>query len=313
MYKRKFLRKWGRPFLLVLHWLAIVSSVLTGAVVKIDLEPSKGALIYSTNINSGTSPGFQPGAIFSESINHEKNRKSEGNQSPVPEILRPHLKKVQGSGFWFLPLCTIIAAVSLALRSALLPPTTEKAVKALLDDFRNNAFPTFGDERQYRVTLFRHCWSWAPRLAWLEWKMPWHGWLVPFERSGIFTLNTKIRFFAPLDAPTQCEGFAGSVYASGDCKYLCNLPEIKANSPPPSINDYSNSTCVTPDWIKKRLKKQQSFPRSLWGIPIEVSGNRWGVLVVDSLNPRIKDHEELKEKFKTIGLCLNRLLSSNQG
>ncbi|MDZ4406181.1 hypothetical protein [Prosthecobacter sp.] len=292
MHKRKFLRRWGRPVLLVVHWLALILSVGAGAVARMEL-----------------------GAATIPVAGQIATNETASSHSGLAKALRPQFKKVQENGFWFLPLCTIIAAMSLAMRGSLLPSATERAVKALLDDFRRNAFPAINDEMQYRVTLFRHAWSFTSPFGWLKWKMPWHGWLVPFERSGIFTLNTKVRFFAPLDAPDQCEGFAGRVYATGGCQYVFDLPELRAGqvSPPQgTLERYAGSTNVPVNWVTKRMKRGQTFPRSLWGIPIEVGGQRWGVLVVDSRNSRIRNHDNLKEEFETIGLCLNRLLSNRQ-
>lgn len=208
-----------------------------------------------------------------------------------------------------LPICTLAVGFLGWVRPKLGHRWVDEAVKGLLDNFRLSAFPLEDPEIEHRVTLFRHeqwHFSWA-RL--LKFRNPAAGWLIPYERAGDFSLRSSTIFFAPKEEPDRCEGFAGKVFRNKNCEYLYGLPKIDDKAPDEDVTDYVRETNSPEEWVRQRVVKGKSLPRSFWGFHIEVDGSVWGVLLVDSRSERLQGKDELKEQFLPVGLCLSKILS----
>lgn len=207
----------------------------------------------------------------------------------------------------FLPLAVILLAVTSQIRQHLLPSRIDLAIKKLLDDFRIRALPADDPQVTHRVTLFKHCRMHFPLIR--HWHLPWSGCLVPYERAGEFTLNTKTIFFAPKNWPDDARGFAGTVFKNNRCEYLSELPTLTHESSALARRRYADATGVDDKWVRRRMRKNYVFPQCFWGIPVEVEGSRiWGVLVIDSRAPELPEVDQLKELFKPLGGCLSKLL-----
>jgi len=57
---------------------------------------------------------------------------------------------------------------------------------------------------------------------------------------------------------------------------------LTAASSPEDVGLYAERTFVRTEWVEEYIRKGRPLARSFIGIPVEVAGNRWGVLVLDS-------------------------------
>jgi len=113
-------------------------------------------------------------------------------------------------------------------------------------------------------------------------------------------------FRAP-DNPNAAEGIAGRTWAIGKIVLVDNLPDLSVNSSqkPADLELYAEKTGVKVAWLKEALRKQQFLARSFCGIPVEVKGRLWGVIVVDSRRPKIVAAEET---YRLVSRVLGKLL-----
>lgn len=227
----------------------------------------------------------------------------------IPLIVAP-VEFIANTAFLTLPICTIASALAGARKRNKALDGIERTVKSLLNDFRRSAFPEDDPEVDHQITLFRHRkWGWK-RCNILKGQMPWHGWLVPFERSGEFGQDSKTRFYAPMHNPEKIEGFAGKIFRNKNCEYIPDLPDLNStNTGKKNRVRYANATNVSISWVNKRIQSKQRFARSFWGVHVEVDGKIWGVLLIDSKASNLKGKNELKTEFRSTGLALNTLLA----
>jgi hypothetical protein len=71
------------------------------------------------------------------------------------------------------------------------------------------------------------------------------------------------------------------------------------------VVEYAAKGFVTKAWVEERVRLGQPLGRSFCGIPVEVGGRMWGVLVFDSRNPN-----EIKgvDVYQEFGAVLSKLL-----
>lgn len=193
--------------------------------------------------------------------------------SGFPELAEL-IDAAQRNAWWQLPVFTIAAGVLGLLRKQLGSPWLWDAVKFSLDEIQKIAF-TMGDsdgQHHHRVTLFKYVpWAWCLR------RWPWSGWLVPVERSG-HTTRSGVSYFKAPDAADQAEGIAGLTWARRRTVGVSDLPELTAQSSNAELQTYATSTGLSIEQVKDKLPKARSFA----GIPVEVGGRVWGVIVLDS-------------------------------
>lgn len=230
-------------------------------------------------------------------------------KSNIPVLVAP-AEFVVNTAFLTLPLCTIASALTGVRKKNKAIDGIERTVKSLLNDFRGSAFPEDDPEVDHQITLFRHQkWGWR-RFNIFKGQMPWHGWLVPFARSGEFGQISKTRFYAPMHNPDKIEGFAGKIFRNKNCEYILGLPDLNSsNTGKKNKAKYARATNVSLSWVEKRIESKQRFARSFWGVHIEVDGKIWGVLLIDSKASNLKGKNELKSEFRQTGLALSTLLS----
>ena len=193
------------------------------------------------------------------------------------------------------------------------PPWVWAAIHAIFDEVRERAFRYKEGEpvHHHRVTLFEHVHFWRIWRLWLclwQWKVgrfPWSGWLIPSARSGHTTKSCSTRFLAPDDAD-RAEGVVGQAWATNSQILVDKLPEVSESSSSTVIAEYATRTFVTPDWVKDRLGKP--LPRSLCGVPIEVEGRIWGVLVLDSRAEDGIKSQKVTDLVDFVGIVLRHLL-----
>jgi hypothetical protein len=103
-------------------------------------------------------------------------------------------------------------------------------------------------------------------------------------RSGHTNQNVLSVFKAPDDGD-NAEGVAGLAWISKRPEYISQLPEINTTSSDDLIEEYANDTNVSVSFVKRRIAKRRSNPRSLIALPIEVNNQVKWIVVLDSRSP----------------------------
>lgn len=202
-----------------------------------------------------------------------------------------------GANAWYLiPAMAIVVGGASLVKQILGPPWVWNVIHSLLDDLQRRAFGNdrTGPLHHHRATLFKHV-SW--RICFRRW--PWSGWLIPVERSGHATRRCGVRFLAPDDAD-RAEGIAGQTWVCKEVIFVDGLPCLDGKMSNTKCRDYSKKTWVSEDW----LQNERSHARSFCGIPVEVKGKLWGVIVLDS-----RDDKPIKQE----GDAYYRLIAKQLG
>jgi hypothetical protein len=232
-------------------------------------------------------------------------------------IIEPIGFYVQNEAWWLLLLLSGLAGISKFACAYIGEPWVWKTIQTTLDELQSHAFKQNADPlHHHRVTLFKHkqfrfrVKPWRSKFwPWGKYRWPLSGWLVPVARSGYTTQKTKTVFLAPDDADAA-EGVAGQAWCCNWMIPVSGLPDLYANQTTENIEAYAKSTWLRSDLVKMRLVNNYAMARSYLGIPIEVKGRRWGVLVLDSRSPDgIWSPEGLRyETYKVMAKFLERLL-----
>jgi hypothetical protein len=148
-----------------------------------------------------------------------------------------------------------------------------------------------GDGRhQHRATLFQFrqwkFWIWPPRDA--LWYWPWgkgrgprSGWLQPVLRSGHTSQKSRTVFLAPDNG--TAEGVAGRIWSERNSRTLCTEQVPKGTEDAANIVAYATQTLVSTQWVDAQLREERRLPCWFLGVPVEVAGRVWGVLLLDSV------------------------------
>jgi len=190
-----------------------------------------------------------------------------------PPLLRDLLELMRD---WRSPLmvataaCVLFAQFSLSVMEN--RERNRKVIRAIVDALHAEYFAAVraSKKHEHRVTLFRRKRLWRTCL--------WGQYLVVYIRSGTHP-RSGARFRVD-DNMARCEGFAGRIW------YIdATLPPVIV---PPWSNDaadaagrqaYADAGNVTIDQARRLNLKSRSFT----GTIIRIGGDRWGVLLVDSL------------------------------
>lgn len=183
---------------------------------------------------------------------------------------------------WIAFVLPIVAGVSKFLAERLARRWIRDIVGSLLNRVADELFDGLdGDSHYHRATLFAHRW-WKWDIWSLGWgRFPWSGWLVPVARSGHTTQKSRSRYLAPDDAD-RCEGVAGKTWARDKELHVRGLPHLTKDSSPADIQKYAEGSWIRTQEVEIGLKGRRAYARSFLGLPIEVRGKKWGVLVFDS-------------------------------
>lgn len=185
-------------------------------------------------------------------------------------------------------------------------------LKYILDEFQKKAFPQLQHQSNsmHRVTLYRHQ-QWrvlgrdvlGERCCYIRKKTkryPWSGWLVPVLRSGHKPLKTNAIFKAPSDKDS--EGIGGAAWDSQGVALKRNLQSISSKSNRTTKERYAKHSICPKEMIEWYAGRGKSLPRSIGAIPVYVSGEAWGVLVLDSQDPEGVTDEVLDNFTLTVGV-----------
>ena len=198
---------------------------------------------------------------------------------------------VNVNSWWLVLTLTLLGAGGKVWYDQLSKRWVWSVAQSLLNKIQADCFSHLqSDSHHHRVTLFKHVrfrWrigEWRSKLwPWGKGRTPWSGWLVPILRSGHTTQNSATVFLAPDDAD-QAEGVAGRTWAKS-CEMTVeglSLPKIDDSE---SMSKYAEKTCVKLIWVQAQVGANKPFATCFRAIPIEVSGEMWGVLLLDSRNP----------------------------
>jgi hypothetical protein len=172
-------------------------------------------------------------------------------------------------------------------------------VKSTLEDFKSRIYPAADPQFRHRITLFRYSpWVWR----WRAFRQFGFGWVYIVERTGHTTQNSRTIFRAPND-PDGAEGMAGTTWACNQLQAIETLPDLAASGWENLAATYAADTCCPLDEIRRRRPKSRSF----CGIPVEVKGKVWGVLVIDSRDPTLPK-KLISTHYQTAAKHLGRLL-----
>lgn len=220
------------------------------------------------------------------------------NPNEAPLLFAGAISKVHAYAWIMIPLATLAMALAKLVRQTIGPPRIWAAIHSLLSDFRNHVFEQHdGPLHYHRATLFKHVgWRWS-LTSW-----PHAGWLKAVERSGHTTRKKVVIFKAP-DNADDAEGVAGQTWARNGTIIRRNLPELGDEPSDRAIGEYGEKSWVSTEWIRKN--KPQA--RSLLGIPVEVKGKLWGVLVLDSRDP-VGVPNEIPKHYRLVARVLGKLL-----
>ena len=218
------------------------------------------------------------------------------NYFGLPPWATPYVTWIASNAWWLVVVFTALALCSKWLASHLEKAWVWEAVQTLLDQVCTSAFGTLAGQpfHHHRATLFQYkrrlYWLWPFRKSRFRW-WPWghkcwpsSGWLVPVLRSNHTSKKTSTLFLAP-DNADRAEGIVGRIWAQG--KAL----EVKVDVPAKSVTQawnaalkrkYEKTTYLPNDWLDERSTDCSTLALAFWGIPIELKGRRWGVLLLDS-------------------------------
>lgn len=188
----------------------------------------------------------------------------------APAFLQDLLEWSASVAWWVLPGVIVVTEGMALAKGATQSPREWEAIHVALDEFKRSVFGDDGTHND-RVTLFKHHgWRLFPLRG---------GCLVAVERSGHLYRKSSVVFRAG-DDPDQAEGVAGRTWGRDGIVSVANLPDPGAWSPE-AKSEYAKETWVTERW----LDEEKPLSRSLCGIPLEVRGQPWGVIVLDSRAP----------------------------
>lgn len=227
---------------------------------------------------------------------------------------------IHDNGGWLLPVLLALVAFCSSTRQWVGEPWLWKAISSILDEFQEAVFggrATLDEETidSHRVTLYkwsRFClWPGNGCCFWWPWgrgNWPFSGWLVPLTRSGPLGHGRTV-FLAK---GGQCsEGVCGAAYFSQTGVIeLRDLPDIQESCDDVSCKEYARNSFVSSDWVRRRLRSGKPFAKCFYAIRIEVRKKPWGVIMIDSRNPRMPQPQKAQHQFplvaKTLAILLER-------
>lgn len=198
----------------------------------------------------------------------------------------------QSEAWWIIPGCAVVLGVARAGRTKLGEPWAWEGIQDILGKIRAHVVKSDGPVHHHRVTLFKKVqWCWWPNSrpkVWWPWGSgngPSSGWLISVARSDATILN-RVVFLAPDRQPDMAEGVAGQAWClRRRSVWVSDLPAVTTQSPDADLEAYAAKTFISKDRLKRDLASKKTPGRAFWGIPIEVQGRLWGVIVIDSRQP----------------------------
>lgn len=169
-------------------------------------------------------------------------------------------------------------------------------IKFILNQYQSKAFNSnSSDADDYnRVTLFKykkrhfrfknsHWLTDKSKLGLIKRIIP-KQYLVFYLRSGKHSQKTNA-IFPVFDESDRSQGWAAKVWATKGAAFISGLPDVCSDSTKANIRSYANTTYSSEEIIKHYIRCKRPMPCSIAAVLLEVKGEPWGVLVLDSRNP----------------------------
>jgi hypothetical protein len=209
-----------------------------------------------------------------------------------PWVVSTH-QWIKSASHWIILIFFVYFSIATLITRILGPLWIATTIHEFLNGFQRYLFNdrSTKDLHHHRITVFKY----KRRL------------LTPVARSGHTTQKSKTTFQAP-DEADKAEGIAGKTWACGDIVSVSDLPEVHENVHDDMINEYAEKTYVSTDWVWDQIHKDKSLARALCGIPIENNGKIWGVVVLDSREPKEIGTKESFEIYRLFGNHIGKLL-----
>jgi len=178
-----------------------------------------------------------------------------------------------------------------------------ETLQTQVDILQGIAFPEHSDDLNdnHRVTLFKYQkWYLARLFKFKYWPLVWRGWLVPVVRSGHTGKDTKTVFSVP-DSGRQAEGIAGLCWSSDSIIHKESMRNI-SNASSDTNKNYYCKVSKMPRWmLDSYCDNEKPLARNILAFPVKTSrGNRWGVLVYDSMSATGIDMEKANNAFEIV-------------
>jgi hypothetical protein len=247
------------------------------------------------------------------------------------EIIFSYILSVaQSNAKYIIPLCGLIVILVELSERIYGSAKIWAVVHHILDEMHSCIFPPDCNKAENRVTLFQ-----AKRFhltwPWRAWP-PWGCWLVPVERSHHLTRKSHACFQVKDNG--EAEGVAGQVYVQRTCIHIENLPNIFPDSggnlpklnlkfwfyknfwkarflndkQKKAIKIYSTKTWANESKIIRQRVAKKNLTRFLCGLTVDVEGQIWGVIVVDSRTGKLLDKVQIATFFNENAGVLSKLL-----
>lgn len=75
-----------------------------------------------------------------------------------------------------------------------------------------------------------------------------------------------------------------------------------------ACKQYADRSWISPEKAEKSLRRRKALPRAMCGIPVEVSGKPWGVIVIDSRRESLPTEEQIDKFYRAHSKMLERLI-----
>lgn len=201
------------------------------------------------------------------------------------------------------------------------PQQNADAIKALLDHFQLIHRPE--GTVNYRVTLYEYK-KGAHKAKWYRYlsdkprnlaKKDYTGSLVIFERSGNFGRQSKTKWPVSLNRKSIKCGVAGAAFSSDDAILVEELEDLASlkktkNRQTKRIAAYAKATFLSDEETTEKIlaKSSDDWSRSFWGDKVFVGSNLWGILLIDSTDPKIPSGEYFQQNARMVLEMLDVML-----
>lgn len=227
---------------------------------------------------------------------------------PIVAKLPDHLVKgvplaqhaVSWCAFWFnvvVPALVVCATCLRYARRQITDPEDHERLQDFLTHLHKQMFSNEPDERS-RITLFRFerfqfkRWPWLPKRG---------GWLVAIKRSGEMHQDfDKARFQVGVELSDTC-GIAGQAWCDIADAVVQDLPDVHTGDPKKkAIKNYAELTHMSVDSVTNLRPRSRSF----YGMKIRANKRKWGVVLVDSREPKL-DTALIVQVFRSTEIVLS--------
>jgi hypothetical protein len=189
-----------------------------------------------------------------------------------------------------------------------------KTVKAVLDAAHTVYFQGVAEHERYlhRVTLFRARRHWRdfPLLNFWNYRVLWKPALRMQSRSGTAYQRSAPRLAIDDEDEDGNDGVAGRAWFANAEWTVVDLPEWPVPEPPDPLNDarclaYSTQGCMRVHTCATIKVKSRSVTASV----VRKAGERWGVVVFDSRDPRgVSDAPPKKAVVQLTAFLLSQIV-----